>query len=269
MLSIRKSFRKPWKSWQGCVNKKWVKVTSNQLNRKNGIPLYVQIRESLRERIKESEYGVGTLLPSEESLAEEYGVSRMTLRHALDDLVKQGLILRKHGVGTIVSSSKVMRDYSRLTSFFGDARKRGLKPNSKVDLLETIPAADQVASDLMIEPGEEIYHILRRRLLEDEVIALHELFIPADLCPWISEVDLETGSLYDLYDQHDLSIEWGKQIVEARCAEETAAEELQIAVGSPVLYSKRISFTKNNLPVERVIAVSPGKRFSLNLVMRR
>jgi len=244
-------------------------MSGNQLDRENGIPLYVQIRESLRERFQSGEYEVGALLPSEEALAREYGVSRMTLRHALDDLVKEGLIIRKHGVGTVVSSTKVVRDYSRLTSFFRDARKRGLEPRSRVDLLETIPAEDLVADELMIDPGDEVFHILRRRFLEDEVIALHELFIPAALCPWIPEVDLETGSLYDLYDQHDLRIEWGKQIVEAHAAHPEEAEKLELEPGSPVLYSKRISLTKNNIPVERVIAVSPGDRFSLNLVMRR
>jgi GntR family transcriptional regulator len=244
-------------------------MPGNQVDRENGIPLYIQIRESLRERFREGEYEVGALLPSEEALAREYGVSRMTLRHALDDLVKEGLIIRKHGVGTVVSSTRVVRDYSRLTSFFRDARQRGLEPHSRVDLLETIPADDLVAGELMIEPGEEVFHILRRRFLEEEIIALHELFIPAALCPWIPEADLETGSLYDLYDQHDLRIEWGKQIVEARAADPEAAEKLEIEPGSPVLYSKRISLTKNNLPVERVIAVSPGDRFSLNLVMRR
>ena len=242
----------------------------SKLDKISGIPLYVQIRESIKGRIDEGEFKVGALIPSEESLAKEYGVSRMTLRHALDDLLSDGIIIRKQGVGTIISSPKVLRDYSQLTSFYEDAKKRGLKPRSKVDLIERIPANALVADELMIEPGEEVFHIFRKRLVEhNEVIALHELFIPAQLCPWIEEVDLETESLYNLYDRHGLEIEWGKQLVEARSASSKIAQELGIESGVPILYSERISYTKNNLPVERVIAVSPGDRFSLNLVMRR
>lgn len=245
-------------------------MAETKLEKINGIPLYVQIRESIRERVRKGEFEVGSLLPSEEALAKEYGVSRMTLRHALNDLLTDGFIIRKHGVGTIISSSKVMRDYSQLTSFFEDAKKRGLKPRSRVDLIEKIPANQLIASELMIELGAEVFHIFRKRLVEDnQVVALHELFIPVQLCPWIAEVNLEGGSLYQLYAEHGLSIEWGKQLVEARCASEKIAQKLGIEPGAPILYSERISFTNNNLPVERVIAVSPGDRFSLNLVMRR
>lgn len=245
-------------------------MVESRLDKINGIPLYVQIRESIRERVKEGEFEVGSLLPSEESLAKEYGVSRMTLRHALDDLLTDGIIIRKHGVGTIISSSKVVRDYSQLTSFFEDAQKRGLKPRSEVSLLEKIPANKKVASDLMIEPGNEVFHIFRKRLVEDnQIVAMHELFIPVQLCPWIEDTRLEGESLYDLYDRHGLTIEWGKQLVEARNASPKEARELDIDPGAAILYSERISFTKNNLPVERVIAFSPGDRFSLNLVMRR
>lgn len=245
-------------------------MAADKLEKINGIPLYVQIRESLRDRIKEGEYEIGSLLPSEETLAKDYGVSRMTLRHALNDLLNDGIIIRKHGVGTQISSTKVLRDYSQLNSFFEDARNRGLKPRSQVELLEIVPADQRVAAELMIEPGTEVYHIFRKRLVEDnQVIALHELFIPVHLCPWIETANLEGESLYDLYGRHGLTIEWGKQLVEARCANPRTARDLGINPGDPVLYSERISFTNNNLPVERVIAVSPGDRFSLNLVMRR
>jgi GntR family transcriptional regulator len=245
-------------------------VAQSRLDKINGIPLYVQIRESIRERVKEGEFEVGSLLPSEEALAKDYGVSRMTLRHALDDLLTDGIIIRKHGIGTIISSSKVVRDYSQLTSFYEDAKKRGLKPRSEVSSIEKIAANKLVASDLMIKEGDQVFHFFRKRLVEDnQVVALHELFIPVQLCPWIEEVRLEGESLYDLYDRHGLSIEWGKQLVEAHNASAAIARELEIETGAAILYSERISFTNNNLPVERVIAVSPGDRFSLNLVMRR
>ena len=243
---------------------------SNNIGHMKGVPLYVQIRESIRERIKIGEFKVGSHLPSEETLAKDFGVSRMTLRRAMDDLVQDGLIVRKHGDGTLVSSTRVMRDYTKLTSFFEDARERGLKPHSKIALKRIVEADNIVRAKLMLNEGEKVFHIIRLRLVEENrVMSVHEVYIPVSLCPWIEDVNLEDASLYDLYESHGLAIEWGSQIVEARSATPEQAQYLNIPLDLPVLYSERVSYTNKNIPVERVEAVSPGDRFSLKLVMRR
>lgn len=243
---------------------------SNNIGKLKGVPLYVQIRESIRTRIDSGEFAVGCHLPSEDALAKEFGVSRMTLRRAMEDLVQDGLIVRKHGDGTLVSSTKVQRDYTKLTSFFEDARARGLKPYSCIMIKEIVKADKDIAAKLMINDRDPVFHIIRKRLVEDEkVVAIHELYIPVALCPWIEDANLEQASLYDLYQDHGLAVEWGSQIVEARSATKEQSENLNIEPDSPVLFSERISYTSKNIPVERVVAVSPGDRFSLKLVMRR
>ncbi len=243
---------------------------TDNIGKVKGVPLYVQIRESIRSRIDTGELKAGGYLPSEETLAKDFGVSRMTLRRAMDDLVQEGLIVRKHGDGTLVSSTKVMRDCTTLTSFFEDARARGLKPYSRVVLKEIIKADCEVAKKLMIDEEDDVFHIIRLRLVEDEkVMALHELNIPVSLCPWIEDVNLEQASLYDLYENHGLSIEWGSQIVEARSATAQQAKYLDIPINIPLLCSERISYTSTNIPVERVVSVSPGDRFSIRLVLSR
>lgn len=235
-----------------------------------GVPLYVQIRETIREKIESREIKVGTRLPAEADLAEMFGVSRMTVRRAIEDLVMDGLLIRKQGTGTIVSSRKVVRDYTRLTSFHEDAQSRGMHPLSRVLKFEVIlPPADYVQK-LMIKETDKVYHVIRLRMVDDnQIIALHETFIPQSLCPWIEDANLENESLYTLYEKHGLAIEWGKQIVEAHYVTEQQAHCLQIPTGSPVLYSERISYTANNVPVECVTGVCPGDRFSINLILRR
>ena len=243
---------------------------ADNIGKVKGVPLYVQIRESIRSRIDTGELKAGGYLPSEETLAKDFGVSRMTLRRAMDDLVQEGLIVRKHGDGTLVSSTKVMRDCTTLTSFFEDARSRGLKPYSRVVLKEIVKADSEVAKKLMINEGDDVFHIIRLRVVEEEkVMALHELNIPVSLCPWIEDVNLEKESLYDLYENHGLSIEWGSQIVEARSATAQQAEYLEIPINIPLLCSERISYTSKNVPVERVVSVSPGDRFAIRLVLSR
>jgi len=235
-----------------------------------GVPLYVQIREAIKKRIENHEIKVGAQLPSEADLADMFGVSRMTVRRAIEDLVMDGLLIRKQGTGTIVSSRKVVRDYTKLTSFHEDARLRGMNPISHILKLEIIVPPEDCIEKLMIKETDKVYHIMRLREVDDnQIIALHELFIPQSLCPWIEDANLENESLYELYKKHGMAIEWGKQIVEAHAATQEQAGYLQIPLGSPLLFSERISYTANNIPVERVIAVSPGERFSINLILRR
>lgn len=235
-----------------------------------GIPYYLQIRETIKERINAGEYPVGEYLPSETSLASQFGVSRMTLRRAIDELVQEGLLSRKWGTGTMVASKKVIRDYTKLTSFHEDVALRGMEPSSKLIFKEIIKADNRDAEKLLINKGDEIFHALRLRMVENQIpMAVHELFIPLSVCPWITSLDLEKDSLYAAYDFHNLAIKWGSQIVEARLATPEQSKYLDIDVNSPVLYSDRLSFTQKNVLVERVIAVSPGKRFSLNLTLAR
>ncbi len=235
-----------------------------------GVPIYVHIREGIREKINNGEFHIGAFIPTENDLSNMFGVSRMTVRRAIDDLVHEGILIRKQGSGTMVASTKVVRDYSRLTSFFEDAKSRGMNPKSKLLTKDLIPASKEIAKKLMIDPGVALFHLVRLRMVEDKtIIALHDLYIPQLICPWIEHADLNNESLYHLYDSHGVSVSWGRQLVEARPARPEQAELLKVEPGSPLLYSERVSYTKNNLPIEFVIAVSPGDRFSMNFVLHR
>lgn len=235
-----------------------------------GVPIYVHIREDIREKIHAKEFKVGAFIPAENDIAKLYGASRMTVRRAIDDLVQEGLLIRRQGSGTIVSSTKVVRDYSRLTSFFEDAKNRGMNPKSRLLLKELVSANEDTAKKLMIDPGDALFHLIRLRVVEDnKIIALHNVHIPQSICPWIDDADLNNESLYRLYEEHRIPIEWGRQIVEARAATPEQARLLNVEPGTPLLHSERVSYTNANLPVEYVIAVSPGDCFSMDLVLHR
>lgn len=237
-----------------------------------GIPLYVQIREELRMRIVNHELKIGTQLPSENDLAEHFGVSRMTLRKAVDDLVSDGMLLRKQGVGTIVASEKVIRDYSALFGFYEDARNSGYSPFSKLLSKEVIKANRKIANAIAVSEGEPIFHISRLRYLSGDIPpVLHDVYVSKSLCPWLEDdtIDLEKESLYHLYETHGLTIHWAKQLVEARVASKSEAELLSYEVGGPLLYFERIIYTQENLPIEMVIALNPGDHYSVDLVLKR
>jgi GntR family transcriptional regulator len=244
----------------------------NELNKSDlkGVPLYVQISEKIREKIKKNDLEVGAFLPAETELAEMFSVSRMTVRSAIDDLVLEGLLIRKQGTGTIVASKRVERDYSRLTGFYEDMKARGMNPSSKLLKIEEESASEYYAEKLMVPVGSPLFHVLRMRYVENnDIVALHSLHISQHLCPWIADANLSRDSLYELYNKNDVPVEWGKQLVEARSASSEIAEYLDIEVGAPILYTERVSYTKNNVPLEHAVGWCRADRYTMNLSLRR
>lgn len=234
-----------------------------------GKPLYLQIRETLQELIVDGRIAVGEQLPSEDDLAQFFGVSRMTVRHALGDLVGNGIIRRVHGTGTIVASRKIVRNYNRLNSFFEDAQRYGLNPSSQLLERESIPATSQVAKALDIEVGTQVVHLTRLRYSNQRIIAINEVYTPEHLCPWLMEENVDTQSLYYLYERNGFKLEWGHQLIEARAASAEQARILEIDPGSPVLYLERTTFASNDLPIEWTQAYSAPDRYSIEMILKR
>jgi len=234
----------------------------------SGVPLYIQIREAIRDRIRRNELGDGDKLPTEIQIAAEYGVSRMTVRQALDDLVNEGLLERKRGVGTFVTA-RITRNYTRLTSFHEEAIEQGLKPTSRILAIRLMPASEELANRLKIDPGNEVVYIERLRMLNKKPIALHKAFVPHELFPGIARQNLK-GSLYELYYQtYKRPIVWATQRIEARIADQELAKLLKLDLGAPILYSCRITFTTNDIPIECVEAYASGAPFAIEVTLYR
>lgn len=139
---------------------------------------------------------VGDRLPSERDLSDRWGVARMTLRSAIDDLVTDGQLERRHGSGTYVVPKPLVRVLG-LTSFSQDMRERGLVPGSRLLAFRTTAADAALADQLGIAPGEPVYHFTRLRLGSGEAIAVETTWIPVAFVPGLSERDL-SGSLYEV-----------------------------------------------------------------------
>ena len=126
----------------------------SSLTKTDGIPLYVQIRESLRDDILSNTLSPGQCLPSEDELANRFGVSRMTVRQSIADLIEQGLLYRRHGVGTFVVHSHLERDHTRLTSFVESAKAQGRDIKIRVLRAEIGPSKLKVATSLLLNKGD-------------------------------------------------------------------------------------------------------------------
>src|SRR5215471_6136578 len=144
----------------------------NTIYRNSPVPRYHQLKEILREKIRAGELKPGDLIPSERELSETYGISRMTARQAITELVNEGVFYREQGKGTFVTRNKITQQLMRLTGFTEDIRSRGQLPSTKVLVAEMRPASEVVAEKLRISMGQLVFCIQRLRLADGEPLAI-------------------------------------------------------------------------------------------------
>src|SRR5256885_6822197 len=150
-----------------------------------------------RERVLDliDRLGVGDAIPSERQLSADLGVSRVTVRAALDELVREGFLVRRRGAGTFVSEPKIAQELT-MTSFTDDIRRRGMSPGSKTLDLQIVPAGARLGRLLHVSPSEPVVVAKRLRLADRETMAIETLHVRESLVPGLTATDLETGSLF-------------------------------------------------------------------------
>lgn len=205
----------------------------------------------------------GDQLPPERQLAIELGISRMTLRRAIDDLVASGAVRRRHGSGVFAMGPKL--DQSLIaSSFTQDMVARGLRPGSRVLAFDIAEAGPHLRRKLHLEEPSEVISIVRLRLADDEPLALEELNIPRDVMPDLEPIDLEDASFYQLLrDRHSITLTHSVQTIEPTLLDAREATDLGVATGSPALLFERISRSSEGRPVEYVRSVYRGDRYKI------
>jgi GntR family transcriptional regulator len=243
----------------------------DQLTRLEGVPLYVKIREALRADINKGVVKRGEKLPSEDELAVRYGVSRMTVRQGITDLIDEGLLYRRHGVGTFVAYLHLERDHSRLTNFFENSKMDGIQVSERLLMLETIPSKLQVAKALNLKEGELVICIKTLRYTENEPVTIHEAYIPHKLFSQLLQADsmVEPKDLWAFYERCGYRVKRAVQKLEARQADEAMASLLMVEEGSPILYKERTLFSDDGTPVEFLYCYNRGDMYSLTVTLFR
>ena len=227
------------------------------------LPRYYQLREIIREMVRSGAWPPGELIPSERELSERYGISRMTVRQSVSELVKEGLLYREQGRGTFVGRPKISQQLLRLTSFSEDMGGRQQLPGARVLEAAMLPADDPVAERLRIKPGQPIFRLRRLRLADSEPLALETAIVSFIGCERLLDDDLERHSLYSLLERsyHQPLME-AEQEVEAGLAAEQEAAALGIAPGDPVLLTRRLTYTERQRPIEYATSVYRGDKYT-------
>ncbi|PCK19863.1 phosphonate metabolism transcriptional regulator PhnF [Bacillus pumilus] len=239
------------------------------IDKQSPIPMYHQIMENLKKQIEDGTLAPDTLIPSEREYAERFGISRMTVRQALSNLVNEGYLYREKGKGTFVSRKKFEQPLQGLTSFTEDMRQRGLKASSQLIDFKRIACPEHLRPALQLSNSEPVYELKRIRLANDEPMAIETSYIPKIFAGDLTKAHL-TGSLYEYIENNTgLAIAHAKQELEANVASKDEAHLLSISTGAPVLSITRTTYLQNDLPFEFVLSVYRGDRYKLIHTMER
>lgn len=232
------------------------------LDRNSFVPLYAQIQQTLRQLIDSGKIGPGAPVPSERELSGQYGVSRMTARQALRALGQDGLVYRERGLGTFVAKRKVDMHTRNLVGFTEDMRQRGLKPSSKVIFIKREAASPNIADELELKTGDEVFHLERLRLADDTPMAYESNFISAALCPELDRYNLESDSLYRILEEdYGIGMQRADEVLEAASASRCEADYLSIKPNAPVLVVHRVVYSETNKPIESVKTIYRADRY--------
>ena len=213
-------------------------------------PLYTQIQEYLVEMIRSGELPPDTKLPSERELSRQLDISRMTVRHAITQLVNEGLLDRRQGAGTFVARQRLTYNVREVTSFATAIEARGMKVATQLLEFGQVPAGRQMAERLGVNIGAELYLVVRLRLANRAPVLFERSFIPCERCAGLEEFDLEKTRLYDLLTEHyHYRITNINQTIEAVAAGDTVATPLRIDEGAPLLLISRILRNEERVPI--------------------
>jgi GntR family transcriptional regulator len=206
---------------------------------------------------------VGDAIPSERQLSADFGVSRLTVRAALDDLVREGYLVRRHGSGTFVSEPKIAQELT-MTSFTEDMRRRGLRPESKTLDLRVVPAGARLGRLLHVSPSEPVLVVDRLRLADGESMAIETLHIRAGHVPGLTADDLEAMSFYELLgDRYGIVVVGGEQTIEPTVTDEEESKALGVPLHSPAFRFERVTRAQGGEIVEFVESIYRGDRYRL------
>jgi GntR family transcriptional regulator len=224
------------------------------------IPRYYEIEQSLRGRVAALE--AHSSLPSESQLCQEFGVSRMTARAAVQRLVQDGLVYRVPGRGTFVAATRANRTAGHVLSFSDEMRRKGRVPTSRVIERRERKATDEEERRLGVH---DVVVLRRVRLADGQPLALERAVFPAGRVGAALGGDLETGSLFEALAASGLAPTSGRAVLAAEAATAEDARYLRVRKGAPLLVERRLIHDQQGDPLELTESRYVGSRYGIDV----
>jgi GntR family transcriptional regulator len=231
---------------------------------KGSLPKYLQLREWLREMIKKGRYSIGERLPSEMALSRMFGINRNTVRQALLQLLDDGLIVKKNGVGTFVSADttkKVLYSLQNIISLSNELSKLGFKSKAKTLSKNVVTATDDITEKLMLGSDRQTIEIIRVRYGNDIPLVLERCYYSYKEYKEILEMDIPDSLNKVLIDKFGVVLEHSVQTLSSISLPEKDAELLEVESGFPATLQESIIYDNNNIAVELLHSSYRGDKF--------
>jgi GntR family transcriptional regulator len=210
----------------------------------------------------------GDRLPTERTLASEFGVSRMTVRQAINGLERAGRVHRIQGSGTYVADPRISKTVE-LTSFSEDMRSRGMTPTSEVISITREHAGAALGQALFLSPGDQVVRIERVRLADNQPMCLETVHLPAAIFDALGPDSL-VGSLYDTLAQNaGIKIVEAAQTITASVLDQRQSDFLRVPVLSPTIVITRVSYDGHHTAIEHAVSMYRADRYDLRMTIKR
>lgn len=215
-----------------------------------GAPLYMQVEQALAARIGD-ELRPGDRLPTEGELIAEFGVSRITVRRAVQELAARGLVVTRRGQGTFVTAPRLRQPLTALTGFVEDMEAQGLQSRARVLRVEEVSAPPEARAALDLPLGSSVTLIQRVRLAAGQPVSFDVTYLPVHLGSLVAQDDLENEQIFTLLEtRHRTPLIEADYALTASTADAAVAAALEVPEGSAVFRIERTSFTTGQLPVD-------------------
>ena len=238
-------------------------IKIKKINFESDIPLYVQIKNYIREKIETGELKKGDKIPSEKLLCEKFNVSEITVIRALRDLVNEGIIFRKQGKGSFVKEPDYKEDLNKLANFKNiDTWSHG-KAEHKILEWHIIKPSKEIRNRMKLTKADKVLEIVRLRLFKGEPVAFERTYIPDDLIPSLEEKreSFEKKFVYDIFKtMPNISPESSQIFIKPILADEFYAKTFKITVGDPLLLWDRTTYSKDKKIIEFSIFCARGDK---------
>jgi GntR family transcriptional regulator len=233
-------------------------------------PRYRQVADALQRRIAAGEPGFSIRLPSERAIAEEFGLSRMTARQAVELLARRGAVYRRPGSGTFVASARIVHTLQRLAGFSEQMRAQGVEPSGRVlDVSLREAPSERVRAALRLAPRAGAWRVRRIRFGDGEPLLLETFHVPAERFPGLDRLDLDQSSLYDLMvERYGVEPVSAHEAIEPTACEAADARHLATRPGAPAILVERTTYDGDGVPVEYARDLYRGDRARFEIDLR-
>ncbi len=233
----------------------------------SNMPLYFKVQNYIMDLIKNSKLKEGDLIPTEMELSSMFNISRPTVRQGLNILVSKGYLKRLKGKGTFVTKPKILQENTRfIESYNQEMHKKGLIPETRVIEISIKICPDFLVDKLGVEEGDKIIKLSRLRYAynneeqDNKPILLTTVYIPYKKFPNLIMYDFEKRSLYEVFEENNVSIKKAVREIEARLSNKEISKLLKINEGSPIHFISSFGYGEDGSVIEYAESVYPGER---------